>query len=293
MISKEDVPTIENLTNTPTSAIETNKRWWYWRRSNLSIAEKGIIKKDEEIIVTSDDIKLEEEKNYEISEAEKSHELSFERSNEKFKKSLRLTSEQIEALNLKSGVNEVTFSVTTAYQGTSRCKCYLFKWKHNDKVVISDIDGTITKSDVLGHILPMVGKDWAQIGVAQLFSKIEENGYKLLYLSARAIGQSRATREYLNSIRQGDVKLPDGPLFLNPTSLISAFHREVIEKKPEAFKIACLSDIRDLFPEKNPFYAGYGNRINVRGFICLKWIFFYLFFFFRMFGLIVPLEYQL
>lgn len=88
-------------------------------------------------------------------------------------------------------MNEISFSVTTAYQGTSRCKCYLFRWKHNDKVVISDIDGTITKSDVLGHILPMVGRDWAQIGVAQLFSKIEENGYKLLYLSARAIGQSK------------------------------------------------------------------------------------------------------
>lgn len=160
-------------------------------------------------------------------------------------------------------MNEIEFSVTTAYQGTTRCKCYLFRWKHNDKVVISDIDGTITKSDVLGHILPMVGKDWAQLGVAQLFSKIEQNGYKLLYLSARAIGQSRATREYLRSIRQGDVKLPDGPLLLNPTSLISAFHREVIERKPEQFKIACLSDIRELFPDKDPFYAGYGNRINV------------------------------
>ncbi|KAM7344657.1 phosphatidate phosphatase LPIN isoform 2-T6 [Cochliomyia hominivorax] len=181
---------------------------------------------------------------------------------ERYKKSLRLSSESIKKLNLKEGMNEIEFSVTTAYQGTTRCKCYLFRWKHNDKVVISDIDGTITKSDVLGHILPMVGKDWAQLGVAQLFSKIEQNGYKLLYLSARAIGQSRATREYLRSIRQGDVKLPDGPLLLNPTSLISAFHREVIERKPEQFKIACLSDIRDLFPNKDPFYAGYGNRIN-------------------------------
>lgn len=190
----------------------------------------------------------------------------FGMNTEKFRKTLRLSSQQIEMLNLKSGMNEVEFSVTTAYQGTSRCKCYLFKWKHNDKVVISDIDGTITKSDVLGHILPMVGKDWAQIGVAQLFSKIEENGYKLLYLSARAIGQSRATREYLRSIRQGDVQLPDGPLLLNPTSLISAFHREVIERKPEQFKIECLSDIKSLFTDKNPFYAGYGNRINVRVF---------------------------
>lgn len=170
---------------------------------------------------------------------------------------------QQKKLNLKEGMNEIEFSVTTAYQGTTRCKCYLFRWKHNDKVVISDIDGTITKSDVLGHILPMVGKDWAQLGVAELFSKIEQNGYKLLYLSARAIGQSRVTREYLRSIRQGNVMLPDGPLLLNPTSLISAFHREVIEKKPEQFKIACLSDIRDLFPDKEPFYAGYGNRINV------------------------------
>ncbi|XP_001961034.3 phosphatidate phosphatase LPIN2 isoform X1 [Drosophila ananassae] len=181
---------------------------------------------------------------------------------ERYKKSLRLSSAAIKKLNLKEGMNEIEFSVTTAYQGTTRCKCYLFRWKHNDKVVISDIDGTITKSDVLGHILPMVGKDWAQLGVAQLFSKIEQNGYKLLYLSARAIGQSRVTREYLRSIRQGNVMLPDGPLLLNPTSLISAFHREVIEKKPEQFKIACLSDIRDLFPDKEPFYAGYGNRIN-------------------------------
>lgn len=165
-------------------------------------------------------------------------------------------------------MNELQFSVTTAYQGTSRCKCYVFRWRHTDKVVISDIDGTITKSDVLGHILPMVGKDWAQLGVAELFTKIERNGYKLLYLSARAIGQSRATRDYLRSIQQGNVKLPDGPLLLNPTSLISAFHREVIERKPEQFKIACLSDIKALFPE-NPFYAGYGNRINV-SFLCFR-----------------------
>uniref|UniRef100_A0A1I8P291 phosphatidate phosphatase n=1 Tax=Stomoxys calcitrans TaxID=35570 RepID=A0A1I8P291_STOCA len=198
-----------------------------------------------------------------LSQASSKSESTIDKNkNEHYKKSLRLSSESIKKLNLKEGMNEIEFSVTTAYQGTTRCKCYLFRWRHCDKVVISDIDGTITKSDVLGHLLPMVGKDWAQLGVAQLFSKIEQNGYKLLYLSARAIGQSRATREYLRSIRQGDVKLPDGPLLLNPTSLISAFHREVIERKPEQFKIACLSDIRDLFPNKDPFYAGYGNRIN-------------------------------
>lgn len=188
---------------------------------------------------------------------------SYYESTEKYRKTLRLSSVQIASLNLKDGANEVVFSVTTAYQGTTRCKCHIYKWKWDDKIVISDIDGTITKSDVLGHILPIVGKDWAQSGVAQLFTKIKNNGYKLLYLSARAIGQAKVTREYLKSIRQGDLSLPDGPLLLNPTSLISAFHREVIERKPEEFKISCLSDIQALFPEgSKPFYAGYGNRIN-------------------------------
>jgi phosphatidate phosphatase LPIN len=36
---------------------------------------------------------------------------------------------------------------------------------------------------------------------------------------------------------QGDVTLPDGPLFLNPESLIHAFRKEVIDRNPEEFKI--------------------------------------------------------
>ncbi|XP_052124373.1 phosphatidate phosphatase LPIN3 isoform X2 [Frankliniella occidentalis] len=188
---------------------------------------------------------------------------SYYQAPEKYRKTLRLSSEQIAQLNLQEGTNEVVFSVTTAYQGTTRCKCNIYKWKYDDKIVISDIDGTITKSDVLGHILPIVGKDWAQSGVAQLFTKIQNNGYRLLYLSARAIGQARVTREYLRSIKQDDLSLPDGPLLLNPTSLMSALHREVIERKPEEFKISCLRDIQALFPSHcKPFYAGYGNKIN-------------------------------
>lgn len=40
--------------------------------------------------------------------------------------------------------------------------------------------------------------------------------------------------------------------------------REVIEKKPEIFKIECLTDIKNLFQHnKQPFYAAFGNRTNV------------------------------
>ena len=92
------------------------------------------------------------------------------------------------------------------------------------------IDGTISKSDVPGHILSVNGKDWAQSGVAQLFTKIRDNGYRIMYLSARAIGQATITKDYLHSVKQGDVCLPEGPIFLNPDSLYYAFRRELIDR---------------------------------------------------------------
>ena len=56
--------------------------------------------------------------------------------------------------------------------------------------------------------------------------------------------------------------MPDGPLLLNPDSLISAFKREVIDKTPQKFKIKCLLEVSYAFP-KNPFISGFGNRITV------------------------------
>lgn len=177
------------------------------------------------------------------------------------KKTMRLSSDQLKSLNLKPGANPVTFSVTSQYQGTSRCYATIFLWKWSDKLVVSDIDGTITKSDVFGQILPVVGKDWTQGGVAQLYDNISKNGYKFIYLSARAIGQAGMTKGYLNWINQQGVSLPPGPMFLTPTSLMRAFHTEVIEKKPERFKIQCLHDIIALFPsDTQPLVAGFGNK---------------------------------
>uniref|UniRef100_A0A8C5K5D5 phosphatidate phosphatase n=1 Tax=Jaculus jaculus TaxID=51337 RepID=A0A8C5K5D5_JACJA len=180
-----------------------------------------------------------------------------------YKKSLRLSSDQIRCLNLHEGANDVVFSVTTQYQGTCRCKATIYLWKWDDKVVISDIDGTITKSDALGHILPQLGKDWTHQGIASLYHKIHLNGYKFLYCSARAIGMADITKGYLQWVSEQGCGLPKGPILLSPSSLFSALHREVIEKKPEVFKVACLSDIQQLFlPHGQPFHAAFGNRPN-------------------------------
>uniref|UniRef100_A0A4W4EAY3 phosphatidate phosphatase n=1 Tax=Electrophorus electricus TaxID=8005 RepID=A0A4W4EAY3_ELEEL len=165
------------------------------------------------------------------------------------------------SLQLKEGPNDVVFSVTTQYQGTCRCEGTIYLWNWDDKIVISDIDGTITRSDTLGHILPTLGKDWTHQGIARLYHKVSQNGYKFMYCSARAIGMADMTRGYLHWVNERGTVLPQGPVLLSPSSLFSALHREVIEKKPEKFKIECLTDIKNLFsPNTEPFYAAFGNR---------------------------------
>ncbi|KAI8994789.1 Lipin/Ned1/Smp2-domain-containing protein [Pilobolus umbonatus] len=187
---------------------------------------------------------------------------AFAKPQKVYAKTLRLTSDQLKSLNLKKGPNTVSFTVTSAYWGTAVCAAKIFYWDYNIQIVISDIDGTITKSDALGHVFSMIGKDWTHLGVAKLYTGIANNGYHFLYLTSRAIGQADYTRDYLKRIIQDKYQLPDGPVIMSPDRLFTSLHREVIIRKPEVFKMACLRDVQRLFGGRDPFYAGFGNRIT-------------------------------
>ncbi|XP_050950923.1 LOW QUALITY PROTEIN: phosphatidate phosphatase LPIN2 [Labeo rohita] len=262
-------------------------RWWFWRKradstikqsestGKLEIKQSQMEEGSSSLSMESHARKVDtrdsssDEEGKEVSAAASSMERKVQSephshtSTHAYRKSLRLSSGQIASLKLKEGPNDVTFSITTQYQGTCRCEGTIYLWNWDDKVIISDIDGTITKSDVFGQILPQFGKDWTHQGIAKLYHSVAENGYKFLYCSARAIGMADMTRGYLQWVNDGGIILPRGPLMLSPSSLFSAFHREVIEKKPEIFKIECLTDIKNLFlPNKHPFYAAFGNRTN-------------------------------
>lgn len=178
--------------------------------------------------------------------------------NRNYAKTLRLTSDQLKALNLKPGPNPMSFTVNRA-----TCQAYMYLWSYSTPIVISDIDGTITKSDALGHVLTMIGKDWTHIGVAKLYTEIVSNGYNIMYLTSRSVGQADATRAYLNGVVQENYRLPKGPTIMSPDRTIAALRRELYIRKPEVFKMACLRDIKSLFgPNRSPFYAGFGNRLT-------------------------------
>uniref|UniRef100_A0A3Q3B906 phosphatidate phosphatase n=1 Tax=Kryptolebias marmoratus TaxID=37003 RepID=A0A3Q3B906_KRYMA len=249
-------------------------RWWFsWRSRNSDSKSETTSEAAGDREESSDTMtqpnRLKDESSSSDEEHRSSNQVSgssqsealFSSSSICYKKTLRLTSDQLASLQLNEGPNEVVFSVTTQYQGTCRCHGTIYLWSWDDKIVISDIDGTITRSDTLGHILPTLGKDWTHQGIARLYHKVSLNGYKFMYCSARAIGMAGMTRGYLTWVNERGTMLPMGPVLLSPSSLFSAFHREVIEKKPEKFKVECLTDIKHLFyPNTEPFYAAFGNR---------------------------------
>lgn len=178
--------------------------------------------------------------------------------NRNYAKTLRLTSDQLKSLGLKPGANALEFTV-----GRATCPAVMFLWKYDVPIVISDIDGTITKSDALGHVLTMIGRDWTHIGVAKLYTEIVGNGYNIMYLTSRSVGQADMTRAYLAGVSQEGFRLPKGPTIMSPDRTLAALRREVYIRKPEVFKMACLRDIKNLFPPgKTPFYAGFGNRLT-------------------------------
>lgn len=194
-----------------------------------------------------------------------------------YTKSLRLPHEMLEKLELEPGVNSISFTVITRLQGTATCNARIFRWSSNTRIVISDVDGTITKSDALGHLFAFVGRDWTHCDIAKLYSAIANNGYRFVYLTSRSLGQANITRGYLRSVEQnGRFQLPDGPVIMSPDRLLAALRREVVLRNPQEFKIACLRDIQQLFcppittedgdapanPPGNPFWAGFGNRTN-------------------------------
>ena len=174
---------------------------------------------------------------------------------------------------LRLGKNVVAFSFSSSLWGKQTVRAHLYLWSWRSKIVVSDVDGTITKSDVIGHLAPMVGKDWNHAGIASLYNRIRDNGFELMFLSSRAVSQSAGTRRYLEKLTQDGETLTHGPVLLAPDSISAALYREVVIRQPQVFKMGCLNAIRALFPSaaekdgasveecnESPFYAGFGNR---------------------------------
>ena len=92
-------------------------------------------------------------------------------------------------------------------------------------MIVSDVDGTVTKSDIGGHINNMLNKDYLHDGYARLAQNINSNGYKLVWLTMRALPLYNYSKKYLREM----VKV-DGPIMMEPEEFFPSFTKEIMKK---------------------------------------------------------------
>jgi len=175
-----------------------------------------------------------------------------------------------DAFNLQPGRNQMK-AVIRAYP---RKALYfdIYVYSARDKLVVMDVDGTITVSDVRGYVESVyLGRyTYVHDGVVPFLQILRESmNYQVMYLTSRPIAHAAETRLLLQNIRDGVegsgevLVMPPGPLFLNRESKARAAYRELVSKSVAAFKSEVLLKIKSLFAAAGvaqPFFIGIGNR---------------------------------
>jgi len=165
------------------------------------------------------------------------------------------TTNELRAMNLALGRNdglvvvpeldvEIPFNIHLLLQG--------------HKLILTDIDGTITTSDVSGFILPQVGMDAHHSHVIEFLQRVSANGYVPVYLTARPMSLSQKTREYLFQNSMGSVSVPKGPLFVSPKVTSQAV---LAPGSQHEDKTKAIRSLANLFDERQDAIVGaYGNK---------------------------------
>ncbi|KAG1690331.1 hypothetical protein DVH05_028212 [Phytophthora capsici] len=165
--------------------------------------------------------------------------------------------------------NHVRFEHYQKYTNTVRyVDAKLHLWGPNESVVVVDLDGTLTISDVEGHIrtLRLGQYDFLHAGACDFFTKLHELGMRIVYLTARPLDWASASRTHLENAKQQSISLPPGVLITNSTGLTGALFTEVVNKTPHLFKIQVLNELQltlihaGRIIEHPVFVAGFGNR---------------------------------
>ena len=167
------------------------------------------------------------------------------------------SSTQLENMNLEDGINNANLlvddlGVTVPFS--------IFLFDGSSKLIVTDIDGTITKSDWMGIAGNIFGFDVFHDGVAEYLSKAATHGYKIVHLTARPVALDDFTRSYLFKKRRY-YHFPTWPVFLNPTVMMKAVQMRSDAAATAQRKTATLQNLVDLFNGgSSVVYKAYGNQ---------------------------------
>lgn len=165
-------------------------------------------------------------------------------------------------LPLRPGKNALAFKYDDD-EHTVEVEASLWLWGAHDTLVVSDIDGTISASDVRGYIqsVHLNRYEHTHSGVCRLYSHLAEgHGARFLYLTSRPLSLLPASRAYIKGATQdGGHRLPDGPIICSPYSLVKVRFLGFQRSMSTAWEgnRACGSSFRSM---DNPTNAPQSNR---------------------------------
>jgi hypothetical protein len=180
---------------------------------------------------------------------------------------------------LKPGRNDVRMQLMGSRALFDVQTCF-YLWDSRDKVVVCDIDGTVTRSDLLGYSAHLLGYEYTHDGVTDVLTYLDEMGYKILFLTARPVTVADQTRKFLRAVgvtarddgsqsvarllglHTSDtvLGLPDGALITTAERWVPAILIGLSPQGPAEFKSRVLREVAALFEREDAFAGGFGNR---------------------------------
>ncbi len=73
---------------------------------------------------------------------------------------------------------------------------YLFNLR--DKIIISDFDGTMTKTDIMGLVNNYRDTPYMHDGYEIFINELVKNGYKIVWLTMRSMAMYNFSKNYIN-----------------------------------------------------------------------------------------------
>jgi phosphatidate phosphatase PAH1 len=162
---------------------------------------------------------------------------------------------------LKSGRNLIRYTLVSENGvAIASTEANIYLWSALDSVIVSDIDGTVTKDNVGGVVDTLVQEKFAHIhsGICKFYQQLttispvedmnvlnsSDDGkgqVRFMYLSSRPISIVNQTRKLLVSVSQiCDANechnLPPGPVMCNVVPLTSVLYSELVSKNVHMFK---------------------------------------------------------
>jgi phosphatidate phosphatase PAH1 len=176
---------------------------------------------------------------------------------------------------LKPGRNKMRYLLLDDQRIIGVAHAYIFLWNYQDSVVVSDIDGTITKSNARGVLGTIVTKQYVRVchvGICHLLSSLSSSS-QIVYVTSRPLSLANQTRQFLSNLRQGNETLPHGPLLGFEGKMSQLVVMELLSKTTQKFKSGKLwKQVVQPFRRatndpKTPFFVtGIGNTImDVQG----------------------------